>query len=64
LKPLLWVGTKGFNYEYNLKFSDYLTELGIKNAKVVVEGATHSATQIYDKKGDQIMKFHQRNFGQ
>lgn len=62
LEPLLWVGTKGFNYETNLEFGEYLTELGIPHTKVVVEDATHSAAMIYDKKGLEIMQHHQRNF--
>jgi len=62
LEPLLWVGTKGYNYETNLEFGEYLTELGIPHTKVVVEDATHSAAMIYDKKGLEIMQHHQRSF--
>ena len=34
LPILLWVGTKGFNYEFNLKYSTYLESLGIPGMKV------------------------------
>lgn len=62
LKPLIWVGTKGFNYEYNLKFMDYLEELNIPYGKLIVPGAAHSTTQIYDAKGLELMRFHDKNF--
>ncbi|NNE92167.1 MAG: 1,4-beta-xylanase [Verrucomicrobiales bacterium] len=62
LKPMIWVGTKGFNYEYNLKFMEYLDELGVPYEKLIVPDATHSATQIYDAKGIELMQFHDRNF--
>ena len=62
LKPLIWVGTKGFNYEYNLKYLKYLDSLGIPSEKLIVPGATHSARLIYEKKGLDIMRFHERNF--
>lgn len=62
LKPLIWVGTKGFNYEYNLKYLKYLDSLGIPSEKLIVPGAPHSARLIYEKKGLDIMRFHERNF--
>lgn len=63
LKPLIWVGTRGFNYEYNLKYMEFLDGLGIPYEKLIVPDAQHSATQIYEAQGDALMKFHQRNFG-
>lgn len=62
LNILIWVGTKGFNYEYNLKFSNYLNKLGVKHRKLVVEGVDHSAFGIYEKRGLELMRFHQENF--
>ena len=62
LRILLWVGSKGFNYEYNLKFSKYLDELKIEHEMLVVPGAPHSAQIIYQKNGLGLMKFHQNNF--
>jgi enterochelin esterase-like enzyme len=64
LKPMIWVGTKGFNYEYNLKYMKYLDQLGIPYEKLVVPDAPHSAKLIYEKKGLELMQFHDRNFGQ
>ena len=62
LNILLWVGTKGFNYEFNLKFSDFLDELEVPHDELVAEGIGHSAKGIYEKRGGELMKFHQRHF--
>lgn len=59
---LLWVGTKGFNYEYNLKYSEYLKTLGISHKMLIAPGVAHSAKGIYDLKGMELMKFHKANF--
>ena len=39
LPILLWVGSKGFNYEYNLKYSAYLRKLGLDHQLLVVPDA-------------------------
>jgi endo-1,4-beta-xylanase len=62
LNILLWVGTKGFNYEYNLKFSEYLKKLGLKHDMLIVPEATHSAKMIYEANGNELMQFHQKHF--
>lgn len=63
LNILLWVGNKGFNYEYNLKFSTHLkTDLKIPHRIMVAEDAPHSAKVIYQKRGTELMRFHQKNF--
>lgn len=59
----LHVGTKGFNYENNLAYMQFLDELGIPYSKVIVEDAPHSAAKIYEKSGLQIMKHHAAAFG-
>ena len=63
LQPLIWVGSRGFNYEYNLKFMKYLEKLKIPHEKLIVPDAPHSTRIIYEKNGLEIMKFHDRNFG-
>ena len=59
---MIFVGTKGFNYENNRAYMDFLNSIGIPHESLIVEDATHSARDIYDKKGDAIMKFHAINF--
>ena len=61
-EPLIWVGKKGFNYEFNLKYMKYLEELGIPYEKLVVPDAPHSAKIIYEKQGLKLMQYHQYNF--
>jgi len=63
VQSVLWVGSKGFNYEFNLKFGEHLEKLGIPQTKIVVEGVGHSATDIYKQRGLDLKRFHQRNFG-
>ena len=63
LNPLIWVGTKGFNYEYNLKFMKYLDGLGIPYKKLIVPDAPHSTKIIYEKNWIALMQFHDQNFG-
>ncbi len=63
LRILVHVGTKGFNYENNLEYMEFLTTLKIPFERVIVEGAPHSATKIYEKHGLELMNFHAANFG-
>ena len=63
LKPMIWVGDKGFHYEHDLKFIAYLDELGIPYEKVISLESPHSATDIHQKKGRELMPYHDRNFG-
>ena len=59
---LIYVGTKGFNYENNLAYMKFLDSLGIKYKKLIVPDVDHSGTRIYDKKAKQIIRFHANNF--
>ncbi|MEZ6131780.1 MAG: alpha/beta hydrolase-fold protein [Planctomycetaceae bacterium] len=63
LPILIHVGTKGFNYENNLAYIEFLDTLKIPYERLIVPGAEHSAAQIYEKNGVDIMKFHAKNFG-
>ncbi|MFK8115657.1 MAG: alpha/beta hydrolase [Rubripirellula sp.] len=62
LPIMLWVGSKGFNYEYNLKFSGFLKDLGIPHEVNVAEGVEHSAVDNYHQTGTRLMEFHQKSF--
>jgi endo-1,4-beta-xylanase len=64
LKILVHVGTKGFNYQNNLEYMKFLDSLKIPYRRLVVEGVPHSAMQIYQRRGIEIMKFHAGNFRQ
>lgn len=60
----LHVGTKGFNYQNNLAYMKFLDELGIPHTSVIVTDAKHSAREIYESRGSEIVAFHMSNFGQ
>lgn len=62
LPILIHVGTKGFNYENNLAYMQYLNSLSIPYEKLIVPEATHSAAKIYAHSGLKLMQFHARNF--
>lgn len=62
LNILIWDGTKCFNYEFNLKYSAYLKELGVTHEFLAIPDVPHTATGSYDKKGDDIMRHHQKTF--
>lgn len=62
VRRLIFVGTKGFNYENNLAYMKFLEGLNIPFERLIVEDAPHSAGVIYDKHGERILQFHADNF--
>lgn len=62
LQILIHVGTRGFNYQNNLAYMEFLDSLKIPYERLVVPDAPHSAKIIYEKSGLTIMKFHADNF--
>ncbi|MCC9643886.1 esterase family protein [Rhodopirellula sp. JC740] len=62
LKLMIYVGTKGFNYENNLAYMDFLQSLGIAYDRVIVPDVPHSGAKVYEKSGLEIMRFHAANF--
>jgi endo-1,4-beta-xylanase len=63
LPILIWCGDRGFNYETNLMFFAYLNDdLKVPAEKLIQPGVGHSASGIYEKQGQRLMKFHQRHF--
>lgn len=59
---MIYVGTKGFNYENNLDYMRFLSKNGIEFERLIVPEVPHSAVGIYAKVGEQIMRFHVKNF--
>ena len=62
LSWMIYVGTKGFNYENNLAYMEFLDSLKIPYQRLVVPGVPHSAVGIYEKEAEAIMRFHAANF--
>ena len=63
LNILVHVGNQGFNYENNLAWMAHLKSQGIEHQKIIVPDVGHSAMEIYQKRGLDIMRFHEKNFG-
>jgi hypothetical protein len=61
-KILIYVGTKGFNYQNNLEYMTFLKSLHIPFEKLIIPDAPHSGRFIYSKQAVTIMNFHARNF--
>ena len=59
---MIYVGTKGFNYQNNLQYMTFLQQQGVQFERLVVEGVPHSAKGIYAQRGREIMQFHAGNF--
>ncbi|WP_417375167.1 alpha/beta hydrolase [Gimesia maris] len=59
---LIHVGTKGFNYQNNLAYMNFLKSLKIPFEKLIVPDVPHSAVKIYEMDGLKIMQFHAENF--
>lgn len=64
LPILIHVGTKGFHYENNLAYMEFLDSLKIPYQRLIVQDAPHSAQDIYAKRGLEIMRFHAQNLKQ
>jgi len=62
LRSRVYVGNKGFNYENNLAWMEHLKLLGIPFDHIIIDDAPHSPVIIYQKRGDDIMKFHAESF--
>ena len=62
LNIMVWVGTKGFNFEATLEYLGFLYGLGINAERLIVPDVPHSAVQCYEKRGVELMQFHARNF--
>lgn len=60
LEILVHVGTKGFNYQNNLEYMEFLRSLKIPFDALLVPDVPHSAKLIYDKRGNVIMQFHDK----
>ncbi|MEO9596156.1 alpha/beta hydrolase [Rhodopirellula bahusiensis] len=59
---MIYVGTKGFNYQNNLAYMKFLTSLGIPFERIVVPEVPHSGLKIYEQRCVEIMRFHAANF--
>ncbi len=62
LSIMIWVGTKGFNFQATLEYLGFLYGLGIPAERLVVPGAGHHPGAIYERNGVDLLKFHDRHW--
>ena len=60
---LIWVGTRGFNYDNNLAYMRFLEELEVPFDRLVVPNAGHHPGVIYQTHALDLMTFHERACG-
>ncbi|WP_430452595.1 alpha/beta hydrolase [Rhodopirellula europaea] len=60
---MIYVGTKGFNYQNNLEYMAFLKSLEIPFESIVVPDVPHSGLKIYEQRCVDLMRFHAANFG-
>ena len=64
VRILVVFGTKDFNYEANLDWTAHLESLGIDFERIILDDVPHNARLVYEKAGEEIMRFHADNFAQ
>ena len=62
LNILIWVGTNGFNYEATLDYLDFLAGLEISTERLVVPDVGHNSTELYEKRGIDLLGFHDEHW--
>lgn len=64
LSILVVVGTDDFNYEANLEWMAHLESLSIGFERIIVPDVPHATGQVYDKVGNDVMRFHEGCFAE
>lgn len=63
LNIMVWVGTRGFNYEATLEYLEFLEGLGIPAGRLVAPGVDHNPLWFYETLGVELLRFHDRHWG-
>ena len=63
LNIMIWVGTKGFNYEATLEYLGFLDGLGVPAERLIAPGVDHNPYWFYDVRGPELLQFHDRHWG-
>ena len=63
LKIMIWVGTKGFNYEATLEYLGFLEGLGVPAQRLIAPGVDHNPYWFYETLGVELLRFHDRHWG-
>jgi endo-1,4-beta-xylanase len=60
LNVMIWVGTRGFNYEATLEYMGYLYGLGVPAERLIAPGVDHNPVWFYEAHGLDLLRFHDR----
>ncbi len=63
LKIMIWVGTKGFNYEATLEYLGFLEGLSVPAERLIAPGVDHNPYWFYEMLGVELLRFHDRHWG-
>ena len=63
LKIMVWVGTKGFNYDATLEYLAFLDGLGVPAERLIAPGVDHNPFWFYETLGVELLQFHDRHWG-
>ena len=58
LDIMIWVGTRGFNYEATLEYMGYLYGLGVPAERLIAPGVDHNPVWFYEAHGVDLLRFH------
>ena len=62
LDVMIWVGTRGFNYEATLEYMGYLYGLGVPAERLIAPGVDHNPVWFYETHGVELLRFHDRHW--
>lgn len=62
LDVMIWVGTRGFNYEATLEYLGYLYGLGVPAERLIAPGVDHNPVWFYETHGVDLLRFHDRHW--
>ena len=64
LNIMIWVGTKGFNYEATLEYLGFLDGVGVPAERLIAPGVDHNPSWFYETLGVELLRFHGRHWGE
>ena len=64
LNIVIWVGSKGFNFEATLEYLGFLDGLGIPADRLIARGVDHNPLWFYETRGLELLQFHDRHWGE
>jgi endo-1,4-beta-xylanase len=62
LSIMIWVGTKGFNYDATLEYLGFLYGLGVSVERIIAPGVDHNPMAFYEARGEALLQFHDQHW--